>query len=256
MVKAFSVFILFITSQFLAGLISLMMVNWDNIVKGQGIDWLRAGEVAPATLGVSTFIAYLLLITLLWLLRLMSERPFQNFARPFLRSYAGLLAAFVFGAFGVSMLLHPFQLDDLGHLTQLYQMLGSWPSLLLICVLGPVIEEVVFRDGIQRHLTADGMRPWLAIVISAATFAVIHMNMAQAVPAFILGIGLGWLYQKTGDMRLCVPAHIMNNTLAVVTVKFTYIDSAMQQLPVAAGIAAGGALVVAAVWLFYKFYRQ
>ena len=40
--------------------------------------------------------------------------------------------------------------------------------------------------------------------------------MTQGIPAFIIGVVLGLYYLRSGNLRLCLPAHIANNTLAVV----------------------------------------
>lgn len=255
MFKAFSVFILFITSQFLAGVFSLMMVNWDNITRGEGIDWLRAGEVNPTALSLSYWLSYLLLLTLLWLLRLMGESPAQSFTKGYTRQGLSLIAAFVIAAFGLSLLLSPLQLDDLGHLQRLLSMRESLLGVSLLCFGGPLIEEIVFRDGIQRHLSHE-VTPWLAIVISALSFAIVHMNLAQAVPAFILGVGLGWLYHKTQDLRLCLPAHVLNNSLALLTADFCPMERTFSQFPPVLLIAGGTVVFVFGVGMFYKTFRS
>ena len=38
--------------------------------------------------------------------------------------------------------------------------------------------------------------------------------------AFVMGMYLAWLYRRTGDLRLCLPVHIANNTLAVILLYF------------------------------------
>ena len=60
------------------------------------------------------------------------------------------------------------------------------------------------------------MSPFAAITMSAAFFAVIHMNPWQAIPAFILGLLFGFVYYKTGSLKLTMLMHCVNNTMAVI----------------------------------------
>ena len=55
----------------------------------------------------------------------------------------------------------------------------------------------------------------MAIFWSALIFAVIHLNPFQAVPAFLLGILMGWVYYKTGSLKLTILMHFTNNLLSM-----------------------------------------
>lgn len=105
-------------------------------------------------------------------------------------------------------------------------------------ILAPVAEEFVFRGGVLRALLglfghssgansapssttfdaqSSALRPWkafLAIALSALLFGAIHMNLAQGVHGFIMGLLLGWLYYRTGSMMPGIIVHWVNNTVA------------------------------------------
>ena len=51
---------------------------------------------------------------------------------------------------------------------------------------------------------------------SAAFFAVLHMNPWQAIPAFLLGILFGYVYYRTGSLKLTMLMHCVNNTFATI----------------------------------------
>ena len=55
-----------------------------------------------------------------------------------------------------------------------------------------------------------------AIVISAAIFALIHLNPWQAIPAFVFGILFGYVYYRTGSLKLTMLMHFVNNTFSAV----------------------------------------
>ena len=60
--------------------------------------------------------------------------------------------------------------------------------------------------------TFGHQKRWIAIVISALIFAVIHGNVAQGTHAFIGGIALGWLYMRTRSVLPGIVLHWVNNS--------------------------------------------
>ena len=69
---------------------------------------------------------------------------------------------------------------------------------------------------VLRGLLANKMKPVWAIVISALFFAFIHLNPWQALPAFTIGCLMGYVYYKTGSLKLTMLLHFTNNTFALV----------------------------------------
>ncbi len=90
-----------------------------------------------------------------------------------------------------------------------------------LAILAPWAEEVVFRGAILRKLLEIFSRQmhWVAIVISAIIFGAVHMNMAQGVNAFVLGLLLGWMYYRTGSIFPGIVLHWANNTIAYILVR-------------------------------------
>ena len=108
-----------------------------------------------------------------------------------------------------------------------------WANLLTMCIMAPILEEWMCRGVILRGLLnyehkfpavegerQRGMSPALAIVISAIFFAAIHGNVWQGVTAFAIGCLFGYVYYKTGSLKLTILMHCANNTFAVLTGKF------------------------------------
>ena len=90
-----------------------------------------------------------------------------------------------------------------------------WISLLSVSIFAPLFEEWLCRGLVLRGLLTN-MKPAAAIAISAAFFAVLHMNPWQAIPAFILGLLFGYVYYRTGSLKLTMLMHCVNNTMAVI----------------------------------------
>lgn len=232
---AITVFLLFLVVQLVASFGALLFSNLDKLGTNFPINQLY---VSPVATGISLLVAEGLLALGLWLwfykfelsVRTKSEtRPellgiFKFHAlkrdlsiRP-IRWYhiffaiVGVLQV----AIGLSALLENFQLSDNGSQAIFQEMTHNAFCLLLLCVVGPLCEELVFRVGILRPLYRHSVPALLAAGISALAFAVVHGNLVQGIPAFIIGFVLGLLYLRTGNLWLCLPAHIANNTFAVI----------------------------------------
>lgn len=87
---------------------------------------------------------------------------------------------------------------------------------LVVGLLAPLAEEMVFRGAILRSLLRWKQNPWVGIVISALLFAVVHMNPAQMPHAFLVGLLLGWMYWRTDSIVPGVVYHWVNNTVAYI----------------------------------------
>ncbi len=88
-----------------------------------------------------------------------------------------------------------------------------WASLLSVSVFAPLFEEWLCRGLVLRGLMSK-MNPTGAICVSAAFFAILHLNPWQAIPAFILGLLFGYVYYRTGSLKLTMLMHCVNNTFS------------------------------------------
>ena len=82
-------------------------------------------------------------------------------------------------------------------------------------IMASIMEELLFRGAIQGHLMRLWKNPLWAIIVSSFLFGVVHGNPAQIPFAFIMGLGLGWIYYKTGSLAPCFFMHFVNNGSAV-----------------------------------------
>ena len=70
----------------------------------------------------------------------------------------------------------------------------------VVGLLAPLVEELVFRGAVLRSLLRWHHNHWVAIAISALLFALTHMNPAQMPHAFLIGMLLGWMYYRTDSI--------------------------------------------------------
>lgn len=87
---------------------------------------------------------------------------------------------------------------------------------LVVGLLAPLVEELVFRGAVLKALLRWKQNPWIGIAISALLFALIHMNPAQMPHAFLIGLLLGWMYYRTDSIVPGVVYHWVNNTVAYI----------------------------------------
>jgi len=85
-----------------------------------------------------------------------------------------------------------------------------------IAVLAPVAEETFFRGFFYAGLRSRWSL-WPSAIVSGAIFGLVHAptGPTAAIPLAGLGVGLAWLYNKTGSIWPCMLAHFLNNALAI-----------------------------------------
>lgn len=103
---------------------------------------------------------------------------------------------------------------------QTIQMMGSYGGYVVVCLLAPVVEELVFRGAILRALLSwKPQQRWCMIALSALIFAVVHLNPDQMAHAFLAGLLLGWMYSRTRSVVPGIAFHLVNNTISYVLVR-------------------------------------
>ncbi len=87
-------------------------------------------------------------------------------------------------------------------------------SIFLACTIGPFIEEVFFRGFCYSALKKKwGIR--VAMISTAAFFALIHGSSFAFIPVFILGLILAFLFEKRGTLIPSITLHIIHNSLFI-----------------------------------------
>lgn len=114
-------------------------------------------------------------------------------------------------------------MDDGNSVALLRQLTTNIWGILSVTIVGTLAEELTYRAGIlrlsQKHIGNIG-----AFILSSLLFAIVHGNLQQGVPAFILGFALAYLYVRTEDLRLCWAAHLANNVIALLTIRIPALE--------------------------------
>lgn len=178
---------------------------------------IQSGEMTPMTTSVATLVYSIAAIALFAKLRwapcsgkYINKRPwFTLFWVVFLTIGCMLPVELITEIIGVKLpdeyvkLFSGIMSNDLGFIA--------------IGIVAPVAEEMLFRGAILRTLLSwlGYDRRWIAIVVSALLFGVVHGNMAQGLGAFLMGLLIGWMYMRTQSMVPGILFHWVNNSLAV-----------------------------------------
>jgi sodium transport system permease protein len=96
---------------------------------------------------------------------------------------------------------------------------GSWPVMVLLGALTPAIaEEILFRGAVQQSLKPSMGKG--AVVLTAALFALMHLDPWRLVPTFLLGLAAGALVWQSGSIWTAILFHFTNNLLAILAATF------------------------------------
>lgn len=93
-----------------------------------------------------------------------------------------------------------------------------WPWALQLLLIAPVLEEIVWRAGLQEFLLRHTpLPPAWSTACTALLFALAHGLRTPDSPwawlTVLPGWGIGWLYQRRRRLWPCVAAHAGLNAL-------------------------------------------
>jgi len=87
--------------------------------------------------------------------------------------------------------------------------------IIVIGLIAPVAEELLFRGLIQNRLCA-WMPTWVAVLLTNALFGLIHFNLLQGLYAFVIGIFYSLLYLRYRNLWILIIGHVAFNLASVV----------------------------------------
>ncbi|PHV12551.1 CPBP family intramembrane glutamic endopeptidase [Chitinimonas sp. BJB300] len=87
-------------------------------------------------------------------------------------------------------------------------------SIITVCILAPILEEMLFRGIILRSFLYQ-YRKWPAIIGSSFIFGFAHLNIYQFVVGVVIGSILGWLYERTHSLYPGIFLHSLYNSVCM-----------------------------------------
>ena len=174
------------------------------------------GAMPPAAVTALAWGLFLSTITMLLFLHFTRFYRFERSMFSVPRRPLVLSVLLVFASmFSLNVLVQCFSLDNLLEV-QFDQLSHTFIGAIAISVFGPLLEEALFRGAIQGYMMRH-FKPWTAIVCSALIFGLAHMNPVQIVYATLLGVVFGWIYYRTGSLLPVILGHVLNNSVAIIT---------------------------------------
>lgn len=120
----------------------------------------------------------------------------------------------------ISVVLDPFSRmfeQDMSSYIKMFTTGNMWVTLLVTVIVAPILEEIFFRGILLRDISISWGPRW-GIVISSLIFSSFHFNIIQAVPAFLMGLVMGYIYIQTRrSLPNVIILHIINNLMASVS---------------------------------------
>ena len=123
--------------------------------------------------------------------------------------------------------------------------------LMYVCLIGPILEEIIFRGFILKSMQKYGNLT--AIIVSSILFSMFHLNLVQFINPVLMGIVLAFITIKSKSIFPAMIAHIFNNTIA-----FTATGIVSLKMPLAQGLFGVVYLLVgvSALTLFVTLYGK
>jgi len=111
----------------------------------------------------------------------------------------------------VTLVTQAFPLSDRNR--EMFETMASndFATLLMACVVAPVVEEMLFRGVILRGFLQRYDRN-VAIWASSVLFGLAHLNIYQFVAALFMGAVCGWLYARARSLVPCIALHMAYNS--------------------------------------------
>lgn len=118
------------------------------------------------------------------------------------------------GTIITNLLSFTIQNDIANPIQNLINSTDLWLNLILISLIGPIFEEIIFRKILIDRTIKYG--PLASILVSAIIFGLIHGNLNQFCYTVLVGGFFAYVYIKTGQIKYSIGLHIILNMLGSV----------------------------------------
>lgn len=209
--------LLFLLFQAMGGVFILLM----QMLTGEGslLENISDRIFDARLMGMSTvFFNFAIAIACLILFRrsLYSQSNYAPCSVSWKKSMVAMLGC-ILGTIALDLLSELISLPNIVE-DQMIDMCREPWGMLAIAIGAPIGEEIMFRWGIMGHLLRRNSSVPTAILVSAVLFGLMHMNPAQVFFAAAMGIMLGILYWRSGNILWPIILHVLNNSVACLQV--------------------------------------
>jgi membrane protease YdiL (CAAX protease family) len=183
----------------------------------------RRAELAQSAAVLLLELSYLLPVILIFAWRRIDWRHlrFQNFKWDTLGIGCGLLIGSYIIIIVHNALLFLLGVDTQGeNIMKLFAELDSPVWFFIVgAIFAPLVEEIFFRGFLFQGFRAR--YGWItAMLLSAAIFAVAHLDLVVLIPTFILGCLLAYVYHRSNSIWPGIILHFLVNSFGLLGAYF------------------------------------
>jgi membrane protease YdiL (CAAX protease family) len=88
--------------------------------------------------------------------------------------------------------------------------------LMVVALLAPLCEEIVFRGLLWGAVERLGVRPWVPLVVTTLLFALAHFEFTRTPLLLVVALPIAFARLYTGRLLASIVAHQVNNLLPAV----------------------------------------
>ncbi|EHJ02209.1 Abortive infection protein [Clostridium sp. DL-VIII] len=120
-----------------------------------------------------------------------------------------------------------------------------------VCLVGPILEEIIFRGFILKSMQRYGNLT--AIIVSSILFSMFHLNLVQFINPILMGIILAFIATKSKSIVPSIIVHVFNNTINFAITGISLLN--MPIVDVLVGVIYF-LIGIAALLLFVNMYKE
>ncbi len=121
--------------------------------------------------------------------------------------------------------------------------------LIYVCMLGPFLEEILFRGIILNYMKKYG--DLTAMFFSTILFTMFHLNLIQFMTPLLMGMLLSFLALKADSIKPSIVVHMFNNTMAAI-ISYVFGINKNIYIFITAIYILGG--IIALILFIYKYF--
>ena len=143
-----------------------------------------------------------------------TKTGFLGFLPYIFMTFAILVPGTIVGTIVHRAITLPFGGDGSNVIAELLMNSNPIPRIIVIGILAPIFEELIFRKLLIDRLSRYGS--FIAIIVSGLFFGLFHGNFSQFFFATGIGLLFAFLYAKTGKILLTIILHMIVNLFSSV----------------------------------------
>ncbi len=197
----------------LSGVIGVDLLLSLGVASGEPV--IVARQLAASYWTIISFTVALIIVLLL-LKTDMSMRQNASLSKTLFWSIFGVFLALAAQSIAAMIEMNLLGIEPGSQNTEfIVNLVKMTPWLIVVTsVIGPILEEIIFRKIIFGTLVPK-LGFFLSAIISAIVFAVVHLDFSHLLIYTAMGLVFAYLYSKTKQILVPIVAHVMMNTIVV-----------------------------------------